>query len=146
MDSLTSIHFDIDTTDPAAALGFELWVDSVLIVDISHVTGPQHIQHTISDEDGEHELKFVLKNKTSQHTQIDEQGNIVKDARLIVKNLKFDEIELGFDCFTKIAQYHHSYNTDQTPVVETFYNEMGCNGYVVLNFTTPVYLWLLENM
>lgn len=146
MDNSTSIHLDIDTTDPTAALGFELWIDSTKVVDIDHVSGPQHIQQSITDDEGEHELKFVLKNKTSDHTKIDEAGNIVKDARLIVKNVKFDEIELGYDCFTKLAKYHHSYNTDQAPVVDTFYNEMGCNGYVVLNFTTPVYLWLLENM
>lgn len=144
-DSVT-IQFEIDTTDPAATLGFELWLDSALIVDIDHVTGPQQIQHKVSDDEGEHELKFVLKNKMPMHTKIDEAGNIIKDATLIVKNVKFDEIDLGYDCFTKLAKYHHSYNTDQEPVVEPFYNEMGCNGYVVLNFTTPVYLWLLENL
>lgn len=146
MNNSVSIQFDIDTTDPAAKLGFEMWLDSKLVVEIDHVTGPQNIQYEVSDDDGEHELKFVLKNKTSAHTKIDEAGNIIQDARLIVKNLKFDEIELGYDCFTKLAKYHHSYNTDNEPVVETFYNEMGCNGHVVLNFTTPVYLWLLENM
>lgn len=146
MDNLISIHFDLDTTDATAALGFELWLDSQLLIDIDHVQGPQHIQQLISDDDGEHELKFVLKNKTSSHTRINEQGDIVNDARLLIKNVKFDEIELGYDCFTKLARYHHSYNTDQEPVAETFYGEMGCNGHVVLQFTTPAYLWLLENM
>jgi hypothetical protein len=146
MDNLISIQFDLDTTDASAALGFELWLDSQLLIDIDHVRGPQHIRQLVSDEDGEHELKFVLKNKTSDHTQINEQGDIVKDARLLIKNVKFDEIELGYDCFTKLARYHHSYNTDQEPVAETFYGEMGCNGCVVLQFTTPGYLWLLENM
>lgn len=146
MSNSISIKFDIDTTDPTASLGFELWLDSQQVVNIDHVTGLQHIEHQVSDDDGEHELKFVLKNKTSEHTKIDEAGNIVKDARLIVKDVKFDEIELGYDCFTKLAKYHHSYNTNREPVVDPFYNEMGCNGYVVLNFNTPVYLWLLENM
>ena len=146
MDNLISIQFDLDTTDSTAALGFELWLDSKLVVDVDHVRGAQQIIQPVSDEGGEHELKFVLKNKTTDHTKVDDQGNIVKDACLIVKNIKFDEIDLGYDCFTKLARYHHSYNTDQAPVVETFYGEMGCNGYVVLQFTTPGYLWLLENM
>lgn len=146
MSNSVCIQFEIDTTDPTAALGFELWLDSVVVLNIDHVQGPQNIQHIMADDDGQHELKFVLKNKTSQHTKIDEAGNIVQDARLIVKNIKFDDIELGYDCFTKLARYHHSYNTDGAVVTDTFYNEMGCNGYVVLNFNTPVYLWLLENM
>jgi hypothetical protein len=34
--------------------------------------------------DAEHELRFVMKNKTAEHTEIDRIGNIVKDACLIV--------------------------------------------------------------
>lgn len=146
MNNSVCIQLDIDTTDSTAALGFELWLDSVLVVDIDHVQGPQNIQHLINDDDGEHELKFVLKNKTAEHTKIDQAGNIVQDARLIVNNVKIDDIELGHNCFTKLAKYHHSYNTDAEPVVDTFYTEMGCNGHVVLNFSSPVYLWLLDNI
>jgi len=141
----TIINFDLDTTDVEAKLGFEFWINSHLIVNIDHVTGPYHIKHNISDDDGEHQLKIVLKNKKPEHTVIDQQGNIVQDACLIVKNIKFDDIPLGHT-FTQLAKYHHSYNSDQPAVVENFYEHLGCNGYVCLDFTTPSYLWLLKNM
>ena len=140
-----TISFDVDTTNADAKLGFEFWLDSQLIIDIDHVAGPQHISHRMLDNDGEHQLKIVLKNKKPEHTSIDEQGNIVQDACLIVKNVKFDDIELGH-MFTELAKYYHSYNSDQPQIVENFYEQMGCNGHVCLDFATPVYLWLLENM
>lgn len=144
MEQVT-ISFDVDTTNADAKLGFEFWLDSQLITDIDHVTGPQHVSHSMPDNDSNHQLKLVLKNKKPEHTSIDEQGNIVQDACLIVKNVKFDDIGLGHT-FTKLAKYHHSYNSDQPEVVDDFYEHMGCNGYVCMDFATPCYLWLLENM
>jgi hypothetical protein len=49
--------------------------------------------------------------------------------------------------FSEQAEYHHDCNgTAQQVILDKFYREMGCNGTVSLKFTTPVYLWLLENM
>lgn len=139
-----NLSFDIDTTNKDANLGFEFWLDSQMIVNIDHVTGPQTISHNIDDNDGKHQLKIVLKNKRPEHTVIDTQGNIVQDACLVVKNIKFDNILLPH--MTQLAKYYHSHNGDRPVVVDNFYEHMGCNGYVCLDFTTPSYLWLLENM
>jgi len=46
----------------------------------------------------------------------------------------------------KLAQYQHDFNGTGNPTIDKFYGEMGCNGTVSLKFTTPIYLWLLENM
>lgn len=142
-----TISFDLNTTDPQAQLGFEFWIDDILVSDIDHVAGPQHLYYEVDDSDEtQHQLKLVLKNKTWDHTQLDQAGNIVKDAQLEITNVKFDGIELGH-LFVKLNQYHHQNNNpDSDVIVDKLYQTMGCNGYVTLNFSTPIYLWLLENM
>lgn len=93
----------------------------------------------------EHLLSIVLKNKKPEHTTVDENGEIMSDVRLIVKDISIDDINLGH-LITKVAEYHHDFNGTNSPTTEKFYGEMGCNGTVKLKFSTPVYLWLLENM
>ena len=86
-----------------------------------------------------------MKHKTTEHTKIDEQGNIITDACLTVSNLAFDEIELK-QIFINQAVYTHDFNGTQTEIQDKFYGNMGCNGTVTLKFATPIYLWLLEHM
>jgi hypothetical protein len=145
MSNTTTISCTLDTTDPDAALGFEAWINDQKFFDSDHVQTQQPIVIEIDDNDGEHELRFVLKNKTSDHTQVDETGNIVSDARLIVTDIAFDEIKLGH-MVTEQAVYTHDFNGTQQLTQDKFYNEMGCNGTVSLKFYTPIYLWLLEHM
>ena len=145
MTNTITITFELSPSNEQAELGFEAWVDNEKFVDVAHVQGPQQITIDMSDTDGEHTLKLILKNKTAAHTKIDEQGNILSDATLTISNLAFDEIKLGH-MVTKLATYDHDFNGTKAPVQDQFYGEMGCNGVVSLGFTTPVYLWLLENM
>jgi len=145
MSNTVSISCTLNTTNPEAQLGFEAWIDNQKFFDTDHVQAQQQVTVEIADDNGEHELKFVLKNKTSDHTQIDEAGNIVADARVIVTDLAFDEIKLG-DMVTKQAVYTHDFNGTGTLIQDEFYGEMGCNGTVSLKFSTPIYLWLLEHM
>ena len=145
MSSTVTISCILNTTDPAAELGFEAWINDRKFVDIDHVQSEQAISMEIDDEDAEHELKFILKNKTDQHTQIDENNNIVSDATLTIKDLAFDDIKLGH-MVTELAVYKHNFNGTQDTTQAKFYGEMGCNGTVSLKFATPIYLWLLEHM
>ena len=145
MTNTVTISCILNTTNSDAELGFEAWVDNTKFVDIGHVTEQQQIAMEIPDNDADHELIFVLKHKTDQHTQIDENNKILSDATLTVTNLVFDEIKLGH-MVTKLAVYTHDFNGTGTPTQDKFYGEMGCNGTVSLKFSTPIYLWLLENM
>jgi hypothetical protein len=144
MSNTATISCILDTTDSSAALGFEAWVNDQKFFDSNHVQARQPIVIEIADNDGEHELRFVLKNKTSDHTQVDETGNIVADAMLIVTDLAFDEIQLGH-MVTEQAVYTHDFNGTKQLIQDKFYSEMGCNGIVSLKFSTPIYLWLLEH-
>lgn len=142
---MIKISCTLDTTNSAAALGFEAWVDNQKFFDTDHVQAQHSIVMEIADDDGEHELRFVLKNKTSNHTQVDAAGNIVSDAVLTITDLAFDEISLGH-MVTEQVVYTHNFNSTKELIQDKFYSELGCNGTVSLKFTTPVYLWLLEHM
>jgi hypothetical protein len=140
-----TIGFALDTTDATVPLGFEAWINDVKFHDTDHVTGLEQITTEISDDDAEHELRFVLKHKLPEHTRVDETGTIVSDARLVVKDLAFDEIALGH-MVTEQAMYTHDFNGTGPSTQDKFYGELGCNGTVNLKFNTPIYLWLLEHM
>jgi hypothetical protein len=145
MENLTTISCSIGTTDVDAALGIEVWIDDQCALNLESVTDTVPFEHQISDDENKHVIKFVMKNKQPTHTKIDEQGNIISDACLTIGDVKFENIALG-QIFIDLAQYQHDFNGTGTSTVEKFYGQMGCNGTVSLEFDTPMYLWLLENI
>ena len=144
MNNTTKISCTIGTNNPTAELGLEVWLDDQQLFDTNHVSD-QQLEWSIGEDEADHELRFIMKNKTTDHTQIDEHGTIIQDAVIKINNLCFDEIALG-QVFVDHAEYTHDFNGTKDSVTEKFYGEMGCNGTVSLKFTTPIYLWLLENM
>ena len=145
MDNAVKISCVIDTTERESALGLEIWIDNQQIFNQDWVTDPQKISYEFSNLDADHELRFVMKNKTVGHTKIDESGAIVKDACLVILDLKFDEIAIGH-MVTEKAVYTHDFNGTGSLIQDKFFGKIGCNGVVSLKFTTPMYLWLLENL
>jgi hypothetical protein len=139
------ISCTVGTTDPTAELGLEIWLDNTRLFDTNHVVDSMPLTFNINEDESEHELRFVMKNKKSEHTVVAEDGSIVSDANLTVTNLTFDEIELK-QVFVDHSVYTHNFNGTQPPTNTKFYGEMGCNGTVSLKYTTPIYLWLLESM
>jgi hypothetical protein len=144
---MNTVRFNcvVGSTDFSVPLGLEIWVDQHRLFDQDHIDQDYKIEHEIADDDGDHELIFVLKHKLSAHTQVDAEGNIISDATLTVSDIKFDEIDCQY-LTTKLAQYQHDFNSTGEPTTEFFYGELGCNGTVTLKFSTPIYIWLLENM
>jgi len=143
--STTSITFDLDSTNYTVPLAFEVLLNDTVVFATEHVAQPTAVEFDIADDDGDHELKFVLKNKLSTHTVIDEHSNIVSDAVLSIANVAMDGIKLGH-MFSEQTHYHHDFNGAELLAEYKFFGDMGCNGYVSLKFSTPIYLWLLENM
>jgi len=145
MANTVTISCILNTTNPNATLGFEAWVDNTKFIDIDHVSCDQKVLIEISDDDGDHELRFVMKNKQPEHTKIDKDSNIISDSTLTLTNIEFDEIQLG-QIVSDLAVYAHDFNGTGKVTQGRFYGVMGCNGTVSLKFTTPIYLWLLEHM
>ena len=59
----TPITFDLDSSDYNAKLGFDVLLNNNVVFTTEHVTEPTTGTIDISDDEGEYELKFVLKNK-----------------------------------------------------------------------------------
>jgi hypothetical protein len=145
MPHITKINCTIGTSNGTVPLGLEIWLDNVCVLNIDSVTHEQDFETTCSDDDAEHDLKFILKNKKPEHTTVSSTGEIITDAVLYIKDIKFENIDVGQFVFDS-ATYTHDFNGSGSTVQEQFYGTMGCNGTVALKFSTPVYLWILEHM
>lgn len=145
MTNKTTISAEISATDPDAKLGLEVWIDNVIIKDFLPLAQPELFQFEVDDTDGNHTLKFVLKNKLPEHTTLDIDGKIVNDALITISNIKFDDVTVDL-LFSQLANYKHNFNGTAHAVEEKFFGSLGCNGTVTFEFSTPFYLWLLENM
>ena len=144
--SMVKFSCNIGTSNAEIPLGIQVWIDDLCVHEHSHVCETYHISHEINDDDdADHVLRFVLKNKLPEHTSITESGEIQSDARLFVKDIQFDGIDCDLLTYQS-ALYHHNFNGTGADTQERFYGEMGCNGTVSLKFATPIYLWLLEKM
>ncbi len=145
MNQTTDITFCVTPTNPGAELGFEAWLDDQIMFDIDSVQQTTKISIPFSDDDAEHVLKLVLKGKRADHTTVDSDGSILSDSVLTISDMAFDEIVLG-PIMHEQAVYTHDFNGNGSITKEPFFGIMGCNGAVTLKFSTPIYLWLLENM
>jgi hypothetical protein len=138
------LGFRISATE--AVLDFSVILDGKIQWQGCPGTNMQEITLEFDDADDEsHVLEFVLSGKTIKHTKITDQGKITSDVTVRIENISFDNIEID-QIVSELAEYHHDFNGTQSAVIERFYGEIGCNGTVRLEFTTPIYLWLLENM
>lgn len=142
---LVNISFDIESSDYNCPFGIKIQLDNKVLVDIAHLHEKLSFSHDMNDEDGDHELYIVLSGKTSAHTTIDSQGNITKDATVSVSNVVIDGIDLN-QLFLEKCVYAHDFNSTQHEIKDTFYGVAGCNGTISFKFSTPMYMWLLENM
>lgn len=142
---LVSLKFSVTSTDYSIPLGLRVALDKNIIFESLHIDKEVEIEYSLSDADDSHEWTFELIGKTADHTKIDPDGKILYDALLSINNIEIDGIDLNH-IFQQLAIYSHDFNGTQTQTNEKFYGSMGCNGTVTLKFTTPVYLWLLENL
>lgn len=126
-------------------LAVEMWIDDDKFFDSCVAPGEKHIVHELSEDEAEHVLQIVLKNKTQDHTTIDADGNILSDALITVKNVAFDDINID-QLFYENSVYTHDCNGSAEIAAHKFFGSLGCNGTVKLQFSTPFYVWLLEHM
>lgn len=130
-------------SNSSAALNLQIKVDESVVFD-GTVTEPVQITPDIDDDEGTHVLTISLSGKTSADTTIDSTGNIIEDAVIKCSNFTIDNVNIDL-LISELATYTHNFNGSAEETVSKFYGIMGCNGIVRLEFTTPIYLWLLEN-
>ena len=102
---------------------------------------------------GEHYLTIHRTGKDKYETVI-ENGKIVKDQMLHIKNIEIDEIEIGSLVYNGIytPEYPEPWLTQQkeagidVPTEFTNATRLGHNGTWKLRFESAFYMWLLENL
>ena len=143
--NLVSFSCILDTTDATFPLSMEILFNKKSIFS-QQITQQVEFNHQFEDlNDQENQLEFVMTGKLPEHTVIDDDGNIVSSPMLTIANVKFENIELGH-VFLEKAKYYHNYNGSADDIEDLFFGSMGCNGSVSFKFTTPLFLWLLENV
>ena len=113
------------------------------------------IEFSASFEEGkEYTLELKRSGKTNKQTVINEKGDILKDQMLHIKSIVIDEIDIGALVYEGVytPEYPEPWATQQrsagTDLPESFKNvtQMGHNGTWRFTFTSPFYMWLLENL
>ena len=86
-----------------------------------------------------------MSGKLPEHTQLAANDkDIVSDRLIQIDNFCFDGTDVTPYLY-KFSSYYHDFNGTADPVQDKFYGSMGCNGDLLINFSTPVYPWILEN-
>ena len=104
-------------------------------------------------EGEKYDLQIVRSNKDAKQTMV-ENGVIIKDQLLNIKSIEIDEIDIGALVYEGVytPDYPEPWATQQkeagTELPESFKNvtKMGHNGVWSLQFESPFYMWLLENL
>lgn len=94
------------------------------------------------EEDRSHCLEICLLNKTDTDCFVDENGAITKDMLLNIESLEIEDIDLGILKWS--ASNFVPDDTSITPIKGCV--NLGWNGSYKLEFNSPFYLWLLDNL
>jgi len=115
----------------------------------------EYFQFDAEVDEGDSFIKIQFKNKSDSDTIKDLDGNIVQDLLLNIESIEVDEIDLRQMLWTHSEykpQYPLSYVKEQKKqgilLEDTKKNcvNLGWNGSWSISFTSPFYIWLLENI
>ena len=99
------------------------------------------------EEDTENFLTIEYMNKDpKQDIVLDKDELPIKDKRVEIKSLTMNDIELDFFAFdTPDTLFYESLDGEQKHIGFEA-TKLSWNGRTTLKFTTPIYLWILENV
>ncbi len=100
------------------------------------------------EDNTENFLTIEYMNKDAkQDVVLGEDGLPVLDKRIEINSISFDDIELDFFQLTDPDIFKYE-PIDPAGVSTTRFDatKLSWNGRTTLRFTTPVYIWLLENL
>jgi len=135
----------------------------VLINDMSNFSGeitgteekPDVIEFEQELEEGkEYNLVILRSGKDQNQTVVNENGDLLKDQMLNIKSIEIDEIDIGALVYEGVytPKYPEPWATQQkdagVELKESFTNvtQIGHNGEWRFTFSSPFYMWLLENL
>lgn len=96
--------------------------------------------------EGKHKLTIEMYDKNKYQTVV-EGDKIIKDQILNIDEIGFDDIDIGHlkHALSNYYPNKNVYNHDVPSQITNCVN-LGYNGRWELEFTTPIYMWLLENI
>jgi hypothetical protein len=136
----------------------EVWSTHWDKLPISEIAGTEDkptiidFEHTL-EEGKEYTLRIMRSGKDVKQTVV-ENGKIAKDQLLHIKSIEIDEIDIGALVYEGIytPEYPEPWATQQQsagvdlPVSFKNVTTIGHNGVWELKFSSPFYMWLLENL
>lgn len=131
---------------------FEIRLNNKLITSgkISADSGStEYFTFTSELEPGNHVLGIRLLNKQITDTvQSEDKSTIVNDLLLNIESIEIDEVEVGMCKWYEsvyILDTPAQFNNQTVTQLEKCVN-LGFNGEYQLKFTSPYYIWLLEQL
>ena len=126
---------------------FSIWLDDHQVVASEIVSlAQQEIKFERTIDEGAHTLKIRLENKTNADTNI-RNGEIIDDMLLNIDDITIDDISLGNLLWSAeyILDHPQEYRGQTITKLDNCVN-LGWNGTWILKFTSPFYIWLLEQL
>ena len=119
------------------------------------VNETEYFEFDVPVAEGKNSLIIEFNNKSVHDTIMDSNGVIIADLLLNIDSVEIDDIDLNSLLWTS-SEYRPNYpetykiKTAQSgqELSESIINcvNLGWNGKWVLPFTSPFYIWLLENV
>ena len=105
-------------------------------------------------EGNDYKLVIERSGKTKTQTVINDKGDILKDQLLNIKRIEIDDIDIGALVYEGVYTpiYPEPWATQQRDaghkLEQSFKSviKMGHNGEWKFKFSSPFYMWLLENL
>jgi len=116
---------------------------------------PDVLEFTHETEEGkDYELIIRRHGKFRDQCVVNDNNDIIKDQLLHIKSIEIDEIDIGTLVYEGVysPEYPEPWASQQTaagfnlPKELKNVTEMGHNGTWTLKFSSPFYMWLLENL
>jgi hypothetical protein len=126
---------------------FSVWLDDHVVTQSEIASSAEQIvSFERRVDEGQHELKIRLENKTLNDT-VTENGQIIKDMVLNIDDIIIDDISLGNLLWSAeyILDEKQMYQGKEIDHLDGCVN-LGWNGTYVLKFSSPFYIWLLEKL
>jgi len=135
----------VNTNIPSNPINLQILLDDVVMFN-KRITEEEKVSFDFDEDESEHVLKFLISDKNEAHIMRDDDGNVLDSTEISITDISFDDLDITNVIMVSPLTYKHNYNGNGEETVDKFYNIAGCNGEITLSFTTPIYLWLLENM
>jgi len=146
MENPITFEFDVVPTAPHKPLSLTVRFDGENKWQKTEITDICHIVIDFDDAiESTHHVQLEIANKTPNHTKIDSNGSILEDSLLRLQNISVDGIDIT-NLVPTISNYTHNFNGTGPEQTDVVYTDLGCNGVATIEFRTPVYLWILENI